>query len=87
MQHLSLLGYKFVSQPTLLNAGGVGFYVNENLSFHLRSDFSKTTVEFESLWIEVESSLHHNIIVWVIYKHPNRDTQSFLSYLNEVLEK
>lgn len=82
----SLSGYKFISQPTLSNAGGVGFYVNENLSFHLRSDFSKTTVDFESLWIELQSSLHHIIIIGVIYRHPNSDTQSFLSYLNNVLQ-
>ena len=31
-------GYKFDSQPSLSNAGGVGFFVSDNLSYSLRND-------------------------------------------------
>ena len=32
-------GYIFVSQPTLSNAGGVGFYIRNDLSYIIRNDF------------------------------------------------
>jgi hypothetical protein len=31
-------GYEFVSQPTNFNAGGVGFYINNNLNFSIRDE-------------------------------------------------
>jgi hypothetical protein len=35
-----LVGYKFISQPTLYNAVGVGFYVEDSLKYRIREDFS-----------------------------------------------
>ena len=49
-----LVGYKFISQPTLYNAVGVGFYVEDSLKYRIREDFSSTTVDFEGLWIEID---------------------------------
>jgi hypothetical protein len=31
-------GYTFFSQPSLSNAGGVGFFVSDHLSFTMRAD-------------------------------------------------
>ena len=45
--------YKFLSQSTLSNSGGVGFFVHENLDFTIRRDLSLGNCDFESLWIEV----------------------------------
>jgi hypothetical protein len=45
--------YKLISQPTLYNAGGVGFYVEDSLKYRIREDFSSTTVDFEGSWIEI----------------------------------
>ena len=45
--------YKLISQPTLYNAGGVGFYVEDSLKYRIREDFSSTTVDFEGSSIEI----------------------------------
>ena len=31
-----LSGYQFVSQSSYSNAGGIGFYIRENISFNIR---------------------------------------------------
>ena len=40
----------FVSQPTLSNAGGVGFFIKADLNYSKREDLSQSQSEFESLW-------------------------------------
>ena len=46
----SMPGYCFISQPSLSNAGGVGFFVSDQLSFHVRNDLSVSTNDYECLW-------------------------------------
>ena len=87
MYQNNLPEYDFISQPSHTNAGGTGFYVKTNLSYSLRSDLSCSSVEFESIWIEVDSNLHHNIICGVVYRHPNSDLEAFMVFLNQVLDK
>ena len=53
LSNLNLHGYQVLSQPSLSNAGGVGFYVRDNYNFSVRSDLSITESGFEALWIEV----------------------------------
>ena len=36
MSNTDLYGYQFLSQPSLSNAGGVAFYINNNLNFSIR---------------------------------------------------
>ena len=57
----------FLPQPTLSNAGGVGFYVSKQLNYSIREDLSYVVCkDFEMLWIEIENNSHHNIICGVI---------------------
>jgi len=80
-------GYEFYSQPSLSNAGGVGFFVSKKLSFTLRADLSCSENEYEALWIEIQCELQHNLICGVIYRHPKGNVESFLEYLNTVVDK
>ena len=50
----NLPGYYFLSQPSMSNAGGVGFYIKDDLSCIKRDDFCTTTLEFESIRIKIE---------------------------------
>ena len=50
----ALPDYSFLSQPTLSNAGGVGFYIKNNLPYTKRDDLYITQPEFETLWVEFE---------------------------------
>lgn len=40
IRNTSFPGYNFISQPTLSNAGGVGFYIKHGTQFHIRDDLS-----------------------------------------------
>ena len=40
----SMPGYSFLSQPSLSNAGGVGFFVSDQLSFRVKNDLSVSTI-------------------------------------------
>ena len=83
----NITGYLFASQPSLHNAGGVGFYIHYDCNFHFRDDLSCTTDDFEYLWIEVHSKSHSNVVCSVIYRHPNSNLESFSSYLTAAMEK
>ena len=46
LTNLDLPGYDFISQPSLSNAGGVGFYVKNNLTYSILSNFTTTESDF-----------------------------------------
>ena len=87
LSNLNLHGYRFLSQPSLSNAGGVGFYVRDNYNFSVRSDLSITESGFEALWMEVENNTQSNSLCGVIYRHPHGNIDSFMEYLNSSIEK
>ena len=45
--------HSFVSQNTFSNAGGVGCFVRNDLTFTVLSEFSCTTADYDALWIEI----------------------------------
>ena len=83
----NITGYLFASQPSLHNAGGVGFYIRYDCDFHFRDDLSCTTDDFKCLLIEIHSKSHSNVVCSVIYRHPNSNLESFSSYLTAAVEK
>lgn len=78
----SIPGYNFISLPSLLNSGGVGFYISNDINVSYREDLSKNSNDFEALWIEMQSDLQHNIVCGVVYRHPNSNINSFMEYIN-----
>ena len=85
--NVNIPGYNFISQPSLSNAGGVGFYINNNLTFTVLSELSTTNVDFEALWIEINCDGQSNLICGVVYRHPNGNLDNFMVYINKVIEK
>ena len=80
-------GYSFVSQPSLSNAGGAGFFVSDKLNFTVRDDLSESTPDYECLWIEVQSDSKDDLICGVIYRHPHSNLEAFMAYLDIVMDK
>ena len=80
-------GYSFVSQPSLSNAGGAGFFVSDKLNFTVRDDLSESTPDYECLWIEVQSDSKDDLICGVIYRHPHSNFEAFMAYLDIVMDK
>ena len=72
------------------NAGGVGFYINNNLSFTIRDELCTTQPEFESIWVEFEVPHQHNIFCGLIFRHPETKldmTAEFCEFLYKATEK
>ena len=76
-----------LSQPTLSNAGGVGFYIKNDLNFTVISEQSTSTADYEALWIEIHNTHSSYILCGIIYRHPNGNLESFFEYLNSIAEK
>ena len=83
----NLPGYSFLSQPSMSNAGGVGFYIKDNLSYIKRDDFCTSNPEFESIWIEIEVPHQHNIVCGLIYRHPDQNITKAADFLYKATEK
>ena len=85
--NLNIPGYNFVSQPSHSDAGGVGFFIKENLKYTIREDLSISEKLYEALWIEIESDQEHNMLCGVIYRHPKGKLEPFFQYVNFSLQK
>ena len=79
--------YHFISQPSNSNAGGVGFYINNNLKTKIRTDLSSRTDEYEALWIEIINNSKRNLVCGVIYRHPRCDLEIFMNYIDMAIEE
>ena len=84
--NISIPGYNFFSQPSQQNAGGVGFYIKNEIEFHIRDDLSTTTNDFECLWIEVHNKAR-NIVCAVVYRHPQSYFDNFTDYFYAAVDK
>ena len=69
--NINITGYRFLSQPSYTNAGGVGFYIKNNLGYIHWSDLS---AQVRSLWIEIQndtatpfvgSSIGTPMVIWI----------------------
>ena len=86
LANIELVNYDFISQPSLSNAGGIGFYMRKNLSYSILSGFTTTGEDFEALWIEIKVNGQSNLICGVVYRHPNSNLDNFMSYINNTIE-
>ena len=82
-----LCGYQFLSQPSLSNAGGVAFYINNNLNLNIRPEFTTTADDFEALWIEVHNNSHSNLLCGKIYRYPNGDLERFIEHVSSTADR
>ena len=86
MANIGLYGYRFLSQPSLSNAGGVGLFVKKDLNLVVRNELSVSNCEFEALWVDIELS-NEKIICAMVYRHPNGHLETFTNYLYATLNK
>ena len=68
--------YNVLHNDSPNNAGGIGFYIKDRLQFCLRDDLSLNLPNCEDLWIQIKCKMS-NIILAVIYRHPNKDSHPF----------
>ena len=87
LPNIEMPGYSFIFQPSLSNAGGVGFDIKEDHLFTTRPDLTLSTNDFEALWVEMQNGSLRNMICGVIYWHPHGNMQNFMDFINCTNEK
>jgi len=90
-QHLySIPGYTFVSQSRDdKTGGGVGIFINNRLSFTLRSDLCHTGSFIEYLFVNISfftKKGKFNLLLGCIYRPPNSDISSYNSEIINILK-
>ena len=75
--NVDIPGFNFIHNPSQTNSGGVGLYINSNLTFQPRNDLNLNNVGCKSLFIEIPTSSGKPFIIGVIYRHPTYAFQPF----------
>ena len=86
--HSNLDGYAFLANNrSTKRGGGVGMFINSNVSYKQRNDLTIMTESLESLFIEVShfSNINKQCLVGVLYRPPGSSTIEFLDCLNTIL--
>lgn len=73
---VNIEGYRFLRRDRDSRGGGVGFYINNNLKFHLIESNS----QIEQLWVSIKYK-SFSIVCGVIYRPPLYDIKSFFDNL------
>ena len=84
--NIDMPGYDFVSIPSQSNAGGVAFYIKNNLEYSMRPEFTINTPDFEALWLEMYVIGQPNLFCGIIYRHPESNLEHFMDYINSTIE-
>ena len=84
--NVDITGYDFIHCASITKAGGVGFYVKQNLSYKQKSGININLNFVENMWIEVKTN-NGPIVIGVIYRHPTtlvNDYESFSTNLCDI---
>ena len=84
--NVDLTGYDFISEPSHTNAGGVAFYIKNNFNYVIRSEFTKSTHDFEALWIEIDFHNQPKLLCGIVYRHPSSNLDNFMNYINSTVD-
>ena len=87
MQKKDGLRYSLHAQPSKGQAGGAAIYVRSDIDYKFRDELNAPEDEFESIWVEVDTSTTKNMLCGCIYRHPDTDVEKFIKYLDTVFSK
>ena len=83
---VKLPGYTYYGEPrTHKRGGGVGFLVNDRISFKKRLDLNVSSTVCENCFIEVKSR-KFGILIGSIYRPPNTNSNEFLKVFKEIIK-
>ena len=84
LTNISISNYSFVCANSNTRAGGVGFYLNNSISYKLIGKNLLKTASCEDFWVSINfPGIRHTIIIAVIYRHPNSNANTFIEALNK----
>ena len=84
--NVDITGYDFIHRVSITKAGGVGFYIKQNLFYKQKSDISINSNFVENMWIEVKTN-NGPLVIGVIYRHSTtlvNDNESFSTNLCDI---
>ena len=67
--------------------GGAAIYIRSDIDYKVRDELNALEDDFESIWVEVNTSATKNMLCGCIYRHPNTDVEKFTQYLDTVFSK
>ena len=86
LTNISISNYSFVCANSNTRAGGVGFYLNNSISYKTIGKNLLKIAGCKDLWVSINfPGIRHTIIIAVIYRHPNSDANTFIEPLNKKL--
>ena len=83
--NVEIPGYSYFPFQSHNQNGGVALYVKSGLTPIPRPDLGKDSIDFESVWVEVENRNGKNYLFCCAYRHPSSDIDPFCEYLQETM--
>ena len=78
--------YSFHYTNSFSKAGGVGIYINNSMTYTLRSDLIFHSANYESIWVELSVGVNSKkILVGLIYRHPGTSVTEFTKQFSDFL--
>ena len=85
--NINIPGYTFLHYPSPTNAGGVGVYISNVITFSENQTFRLEVQGCENLWLDIEFPGYKTKYTFaVIYRHPSSNYVPFLEALVEKLQ-
>ena len=82
--NINISNYSFFRKDSHSCAGGVGPYVKNTMQFQMHDDLSLNLPNCEDLWLQIKCK-SSDIVLGVIYRHPNKGILSFQNTLYDTL--
>ena len=85
--NVNINGYNLHAQLSKNHAGGAEIYIRGDIDYKVRDELNALEDDFESLWVDVNTSATKNMLCGCIYRHPNTDVEKFIQYLDTVFSR
>ena len=82
-----LKGYDFIEKCGQGSAGGVGFFIKENLQYKLVNNINLNLASCEDIWIEIILPKNKKITLGAIYRHPSYNFNDFQENFLKIIDK
>lgn len=64
----------------------MGLFLKSDLKYTVRNDPSTSQIDFETLWVDLNTSVQ-NIICEVVYRHPKHNLENFTKHFYMILDQ
>ena len=82
-----LNNYSFECKDSPTEAGGVGVYVSNDLTYCISKDLCLNVNHCKNVWLKIKTNEGKDLIIGIIYRHPGHHFQHFRDKLCENIYK